>query len=315
MKVCFFGLGSIGKKHLRNLYKIAKEKKINLDVHAFRTGNNSLELKGLDKEIYSEELLEDDYDIIFVTNPTSKHFDTVKMMEDKTEHMFIEKPIFDTIDYEIEGIKFGDGVYYVAAPLRYTGLVKKLEKIIKKQEIYSIRAISSSYLPGWRPEKDYRKSYSAKKELGGGVSIDLIHEWDYLTYLFGFPDKIRNLQGKYSHLEIDSEDLSIYIAEYSDKLLELHLDYFGRETKREVELYTKEDVIIADFIKEEIRFKNGNNKVILSGQKDMYLKEMRYFFEMILEGKENYNSPAHAYNVLKLVKESEKNENINYNLW
>ncbi|WP_298654045.1 Gfo/Idh/MocA family oxidoreductase, partial [uncultured Proteiniphilum sp.] len=61
--------------------------------------------------------------------------------------------------------------------------------------------------PDWRPNTDYKKSYSAKKEEGGGVSIDLIHEWDYLIYLFGFPQEVYNLQGKFSHLDINSEDL------------------------------------------------------------------------------------------------------------
>ncbi|MBM7622975.1 Gfo/Idh/MocA family protein [Sporohalobacter salinus] len=316
MKVCFFGLGSIGKKHLKNLCKIAKEKDINLDVHAFRTRKNSLELKGLDKEIYSKKLLEEDYDIIFVTNPTFKHFETIKMMENKTKNMFIEKPIFDNINYDITDIKFENGIYYVAAPLRYTGIVDKLKEIIKDKNVYSIRSICSSYLPDWRPNQDYREVYSAKKELGGGVSIDLIHEWDYLTYLFGFPKRVVNFQGKYSHLEIDSEDLSIYIAEYEDKLLELHLDYFGIRSKREVEIYTKEGTIIGDFIKEEISFTSDEkDKINFLANEDMYIAEMRHFIEMVLDNKNNPNSPEHAYNVLKLIKESEKNESINNNLW
>ena len=52
-------------------------------------------------------------------------------------------------------------------------------------KVYSARAISSSYLPDWRPGQDYRTTYSAHKDMGGGVSIDLIHEWDYLSWLFG----------------------------------------------------------------------------------------------------------------------------------
>ena len=311
MKVCFFGLGSIGKRHVKNLYKIAKEKRIDLDVHAFRTSRNNLKLSGVDKELYSKEELASDYDIIFVTNPTSKHFETVKMMENKTENMFIEKPIFDKIGYNINDINFGDGVYYIAAPLRYTGVLNKLTNLLKNKNGYSVRAICSSYLPDWRPERDYRNVYSAKKELGGGVSIDLIHEWDYLISIFGFPNRVVNFQGNYSHLEIDTEDLSVYIGEYKDKLLELHLDYFGRESKREIEIYTKENTIIGDFINKKIMFTDGRETIDLSNSENMYVKEMRTFIEMILNTKENINPPNHAYNVLKLIKESENNECIN----
>ena len=46
----------------------------------------------------------------------------------------------------------------------------------------------SSYLPSWHPTEDYREMYSAKKELGGGVVMDSIHEIDLTHWLFGKPD-------------------------------------------------------------------------------------------------------------------------------
>ena len=84
---------------------------------------------------------------------------------------------------------------------------------------------------------DYRTVYSARKALGGGVTIDLIHEWDYLVELFGVPEKLYNFKGTYSELEIDSDDLSVYIAKYPTLLAEVHLDYFGRGYRRSIELF------------------------------------------------------------------------------
>jgi predicted dehydrogenase len=262
-----------------------------------------LGLKNLDREIFELDNVDTDYDIVFVTNPTSKHFETISYMIDKTEHMFIEKPIFEDLDYNLEKIDFGEGVYYIAAPLRYSSVIQKLKNIKNDYNIYSIRVISSSYLPDWRPERDYRDVYSAKKELGGGVSIDLIHEWDYLTYLFDFPEKVFNLQGQFSHLEIDSEDLSIYIAKYEDKLVELHLDYFGRETKREIELFTDKGLIKANFIDNSIALPDGTTLEL--DDNDMYKNEIYHFFNLINSKKNNSNSPEHAFKVLKLIKESE----------
>jgi len=303
MKICFFGLGSIGKKHLNNLSHILKEKKNEFEIHAYRTSNRLSGLKILDKEIFELDKVDTNYDIVFITNPTSRHFETIEYMSDKTKHMFIEKPIFEDINYNLEEINFGEGVYYIAAPLRYSSVIQKLKEIKNDYNIYSIRAIASSYLPDWRPKQDYREVYSAKKELGGGVSIDLIHEWDYLTYLFGFPKKIFNLQGQFSHLEIDSEDLSIYIAEYDDKLVELHLDYFARETKREIELFTDDGLIKADFVNNNIMLPGGNTLKLEDN--DMYKNEMYHFFDLIYNKKRNLNSPEHAFKVLKLIKESE----------
>lgn len=310
MKVCFFGLGSIGKRHLNNFYNFCKDKYINTEIHAFRNTNNLLDddiKKLLDKEIFIENDIEDDYDIVFINNPTSMHYDTIKFMSNKCRNMFIEKPIFDKVCYDLDELNLReDGVYYVASPLRFSNVVKYLKENIDIDKVFSIRAICSSYLPNWRPNVDYRKIYSSIKSKGGGVSIDLIHEWDYITYLFGFPKKVLNLQGKFSHLEIDSEDLSIYIASYRDKLVELHLDYFGKSTKREIEIYIEEGCIKGDFInnrisfdyKEDISFDSCNSNHI-------YEKEIEYFMDLVIHNKYEKSNLKHAYKVLKLIKECE----------
>lgn len=305
IKVCFFGLGSIGNRHLRNFIKVLSEIGINTEIHAFRTTNKEIdeELKSNIKVFITDDReLDNDYDIVFITNPTSFHYGTIKLMENKTKHMFIEKPVFDNTDYDIGKLRLNQkGMYYVARPLIHSNVIKELKKLIENENIYSVRAICSSYLPNWRPNVDYRNIYSSKKELGGGVSIDLVHEWDYLTYLFGFPIKIFNLQGKFSNLEIDSEDISIYIAEYKDKLIELHLDYFGRESRRNIEIMTENGNIVGDFIKKTINFTDGRKIIELNQQDDMYINEMTYFINKVIYGKKGENNIDRAYKVLKFA--------------
>lgn len=310
MKVCFFGLGSIGKRHLKNFTNICKNKKIDIEVHAFRSTNKELyeEIKNLvDKEIFIKDDLSTDYDIVFINNPTSMHYETIEFMKDKCKNMFIEKPIFDDIVYDLKKLDLTKGFYYVACPLRYSNVVEYLKENIDIDKVYSVRAICSSYLPNWRKNIDYRKTYSAIKSQGGGVSIDLIHEWDYLTYIFGFPNNVFNFQDKFSNLEIDSEDLSVYIAKYSDKLVELHLDYFGRTSKREVEIYTDLGCIKGDFINNKVIFDYDKEYVIFYNEDNnyMYEKEMEYFLDCVINKKYKNSNINNAYNVLKLIKECE----------
>lgn len=310
MKVCFFGLGSIGKRHLRNVTNICENKGMDIEVHAFRNTNNKLddEIKSLvDKEIFIKDDLCSDYDIIFINNPTSMHYETIEFMKDKCKNMFIEKPIFDNIVYDLKKLDLNEGFYYVACPLRYSNVVECLKDNIDIDKVYSVRAICSSYLPNWRKNTDYRKTYSAIKSQGGGVSIDLIHEWDYLTYIFGFPNNVFNFQGKFSDLEIDSEDLSVYIAKYNDKLVELHLDYFGRTSKREVEIYTDLGCIKGDFINNKVMFDYDKKDIIFYNEDNnyMYEKEMEYFLDCVINKKYKNSNINNAYNVLKLIKECE----------
>ena len=302
LKICFFGMGSIGKRHLKNLVKILKERKLDFEIDVIKRKKEvDEEVRFYIKSIYSiKDFIPTFYDIVFIVNDTSAHIETLNLMKNYSNNFFIEKPLSINISkINIDDCK-GKKIY-IACPMRYSNVIEYLKKEIDFSKVYSIRALCSSYLPDWRPTIDYRNNYSAKKELGGGVTLDLIHEWDYLTYLLGFPEKIFNLRKKVSHLEISSDDVSVYIAEYKDKLVELHLDYFGRVPTRKIELFLKEGTVIGDFIKNTVILEN-NKEVDLSDDVDDYIKEMNNFLDIIFKGKVNFNNLEYAYKVLKLIK-------------
>lgn len=308
-KIGIIGFGSIGTRHLKNIIRILQERNKLFMIDLIRSGK-SKEIDGeiaqhINKVFYSYDSTPSDYDVIFITNPTNLHFTTIKQFASKTKHMFIEKPIFDTTDVLIDEINLKkDSVYYVACPLRYSNVIQYLKHKIELKNVYCARVICSSYLPEWRINQDYRNTYSAHKEQGGGVSIDLIHEWDYIRYLFGNPEQILNIRGTFSNLEIDSDDLSIYIGKYSDKVVEVHLDYFGRKTIREIQLFTKDDTIVGDIVNSEIRYLKSGKIVSFKEQRDDYqCKEIEYFFN-IIEGKAvNDNDIPTAFKTLQIAKE------------
>ena len=301
IKICFFGMGSIGKKHLKNLVKLLNERKIEFEIDVVKRKKElNDDVKEYINNVYKiDEFIPSFYDIVFIVNDTSVHIETLNLMKDYSNNFFIEKPLSLNLNgFELKNYK--DKEIYIACPMRYSSVMDYLKKNIDFEKVYSVRAICSTYLPDWRPTVDYRNNYSAKKELGGGVTLDLIHEWDYLTYLLGFPQKIFNLNKKVSHLEISSDDLSIYIAEYNDKLVELHLDYFGRTPTRKVEFFLKEGTIVGDFIENNIILEN-KEKIILP-KEDIYVNEINNFLNIIFNKKDNFNDLEHAYKVLKLIK-------------
>lgn len=308
-KIAIVGLGSIGSRHLLNTSRILTEKKISYSIDLIRRNKSkdmSEELNQLiDNVYYAYEEVPNDYDVIFITNPTHLHYQTIKSYIPKTKNMFIEKPVFDDINLSIENLILKDnGIYYVACPLRYTDVIQYVKNEIDLSKIYSARVICSSYLPDWRPSVDYRNTYSAHIDEGGGVSIDLIHEWDYIQYLFGEPEKVHNLRGKFSNLEIDSDDLSLYIAKYENMMVEVHLDYFGRRTIREIQLFTDEDTIVADIANSEIRYLNsGKSLSFKESRNDFQRKEISHFFDVIEGKEENQNDIKTAMRTLKIAKE------------
>lgn len=303
LKVCFIGIGSIAKRHIANLQEICCDRKIKLNIDAVRKKGGNID--GIDNVYNYETPIPDDYDVIFITNPTVEHFQTIKRFHKNGKHFFIEKPVvgIDNIE-ELSRLRLKDDtVYYVACPLRYNAVIKYINDNISRDDIIAVRSIASSYLPDWRPDQDYRDNYSAHKNMGGGVDIDLVHEWDYLTFLFGFPKRVYSMAGKKSSLEIDSNDYAIYIAEYDKIITELHLDYFGKESRREVEIFTKDDVIIGDILRSKVRYLKSGKEIVFNEERNDYQKkELIHFFELITCPEKRGDDINRALKVLKLTQ-------------
>ena len=281
-KILFTGLGSIGQKHLNNVIKILKERKIDCQIDALRTKNEPF--KGIDNVYLNYSDVPCDYDIVFVTNPTTLHIEAIKNLSAKTKNFFIEKPIFEK-KYDCE---FSKGINYVACPLRFNSSIIELKEYIEKNKIYSFRAICSSYLPDWRKNSDYTKCYSAKSSMGGGVELDLIHEIDYIKWLFGPFDKVKRISAKKSNLQITSNDVAEYILENNSVIGSLHIDYFGRKTIRAIEVFGENETKVFDLLK--------------SDTSKMYYREMNYFFDLIEQKpKLYYNMPQEALKSVELA--------------
>lgn len=304
-KIAFCGLGSIGKRHLHNVVRYLQERGCAFQIDAIRSGMGAAlqeDVSGYLSHIYSyEEQIPTDYDIIFITNPTSMHGEYIKRYGNCTKSMFIEKPLVDDTDFDFAGLP-QELICYVACPLRYTKPLQYVKKYVDCSQAYSVRAICSTYLPHWHPDEDYRGSYSAHKSLGGGVSIDLIHEWDYLVWLFGRPDRVIGINRKVSELEIDSEDIAVYLGYTDERIYELHLDYFGKEEKRSLEVYLPTETITVDLRGGKIRFSSGK-EIDLQEERDEYqMREIAHFFDIIRGVCENDNDIDEAMSTLKIAK-------------
>lgn len=135
---------------------------------------------------FSAPAQEAQFDAAFITNPTSLHYDTLCALRGKAGALFIEKPIFDAPGKDLGAcLAPSPRKAYVAAPMRWCGVMLALKRLLPQLRPYSARVICSSYLPEWRPGVDSRTVYSAHRAMGGGVAVDLIHEWDYMAELFG----------------------------------------------------------------------------------------------------------------------------------
>ena len=92
MKICFVGLGSIAKRHIKNIKSMYGDVMIDILRHSASGSANSDDAQ-YGNCVYSEEELADRYDAIFITNPTTMHIDSLYRLIDRSDSFFIEKPL------------------------------------------------------------------------------------------------------------------------------------------------------------------------------------------------------------------------------
>ena len=310
LKILFFGLGSIGKKHARIILD-----DFDFELYSYRTRKgqekNSLNIEEFDNlnDVFSIKP-----DIAFITNPTNLHVKTALKCAERNINLFIEKPISHNLDFtdELEKeIKKRNLFSYVAYNLRFHPIIEKMKEIISEEESMEFKVRCSSYLPDWRPNQDYSKSYSAKKEMGGGVTLDLSHEFDYITYLFGEMKKLEGYCDKISNLKIDSEDiLEADITCESTVKGNIHLDYFTKKPERTIQVKFSDKTIIADLIKNTIKtIENNQEKTdhIKCKTDETYKKQLQYFFEKHREKNTNMmNNYSESLKTFKKIIEFKK---------
>ena len=310
LTLVFFGLGSIGSRLARLIGD-----NFDYDIYAFRSNKNSPNDLGID-EIYEKSEIEHlSPDVAFITNPTSLHMDTAIQSASMGMHLFIEKPLSDSLDRLDSLIKIvrKNRVFtYVACNLRFDPIIQYLKRTVDVNQVFYSRVVCSSYLPDWRSNQDFRASYSAKKGFGGGVILDLIHEPDYCRWLFGNIRKIEGNAGKCSHLEIETEDYADMTLYHSSGFISnIHVDYFGRRGKRMIEIFGDNIYIEADIIGREVRTLTGTSADTLkfdSIDTDYtYVQELAYFFQCLQEQKNPMNHIVEHVTVLKPVLDFKMN--------
>lgn len=268
MKVLIIGFGSIGKRHYDVLSQLSEVQ--NIDLVTKQNIENKICYKKL--EVVNNI---NQYDYFVIASETNKHFEQLKFLEQnvKNKLFFCEKPLFESKKYlEIKNNKL-----FIGYVLRFHPLLEKLKEFVKNEKILLVNAKCGQYLPSWRPNTDYKNCYSAKKEEGGGVLLDLSHELDYVQWLCGKINEIKSYQVKISDLEISSDDLTMLLGKTNqDILVNISIDYISKITHRKLLVETFEHTYELDFISNKLIKKDKN------GLEEIYSfsnLERNYMFE------------------------------------
>lgn len=242
MKFLIAGLGSIGRRHFRNLIALGEK-----DIVLLRTRKATLpddELMGYAVETdFAEALKKHEPDAVIVANPTAMHLDIAIPAAQAGCHILLEKPVshsLDRLDVLQNAAQKSGSKILVGFQFRYHPTLNKARELIQSNafgRILTVHAHWGEYLPQWHPWEDYRQSYAARADLGGGVVVTLTHPLDYLRYLLGDVESLWSFNGHISPLEIDVEDVAeIGLKFASGAVGGVHVNYFQRPPVHRLEI-------------------------------------------------------------------------------
>lgn len=301
MKILIIGLGSIARKHITALDLL------NIEAHyyALRNSRSSNSEESNITDIFDFAEIPDDIDFIIISNPTSKHAETVSQCLVLEKPLFIEKPVFDSMDFPEEilsTIKDKDIITYVAFNMRYHPAIAFLREEIMNNRPIEYNSYCGSYLPDWRPGQDYRTSYSSNPELGGGVHLDIIHEIDFCRYILGDPISSQMYKSKKSKLDIDSSDIAHYILDFSNTSAFITLNYYRCDLRRDIECVWADKTWFIDLVENKI-LDQDNNVIYSEGYDimDTYVSQMKNYIDCLNTGRIIENDIFEGIKTLRLA--------------
>ncbi len=246
MNVTVIGYGSIGRRHSRILNKLGCKMSI---VSHQRVDSYPVYFT------IKDAIQTENPDYIVIATPTNEHYKVLQEIRTAgyTGRILIEKPIFKEFtslpESKLQNV-------FTGYNLRFHPVIMRMKESIQYETIVSAIVYAGQYLPEWRNE-DYRKSYSSKRNMGGGVLRDLSHELDYTTWILGPWKELAAIGGHYSNLEIDSDDVfSILMTTDKCKVINIQINYLDRTHQRGFIINTKNHTYSGDLVRNTIRIDN-----------------------------------------------------------
>lgn len=291
IEILVIGSGNIAIRHIRNIKNIFPNKIIyvlkrtNIKLDKFFNSKYIVVIRSL-KDITSMN----NKSIALICSPASNHSDDIKATLRKGFNIFIEKPLMtnhDRISSLVNTVSKTNKITHIGYNMRFTDRIDFIKKKLftnKTSNIESVHINVSTDFRKWRKNKNYEKTVSFSKALGGGVINELSHEVDYMIYLFGKPKSVKVYKMDQHKLKSDVELNIKAIFKYHNNLnINFCANMLSSVNERKCIISTKNKNIIINHLANQIKISGKKNSIIQfkDSVNDSYMKEIKYIFKCI----------------------------------
>lgn len=315
LQIAVVGCGSIGQRHLANLASIEEGLRLLAVDPQPERRESAASLADADPLVGIEEALSRRPDAIVVATPTHLHVEAIEKGLAAGCHLFVEKPLAarsEGVRALLEEADRKNLLVMVGYNLRFHPGVQALCSLVRSGEIGQViwvRAEYGWYLPNWRPARDYRQTYSARRDQGGGVLLDVSHEIDLLRYLLGEATQVQCVTGNTGTLGIDVEEVAAVTCGFAGGVLgEAHLDFLQRAYCRTCKVVGTEGTAVWDYTGEKLSVFDAKRGAWTQQAWEefepaqAYVDEMREFVSALRQQREPRPSGWEGLRTLMLVE-------------
>lgn len=289
--ILVIGAGSIGERHIRNLWSLGYQHILvyrqrnlpfrdigNAQVQVITNWNDVLVLKPF---------------AAIICTPTAQHLQQTLDCINSGMHVLVEKPLaHEAIDAAkiITAIKTNNVLVQVAYMMRYHPLLQKVKSFVEQKEygnLINIQTYWGEYLPAWHPWEDYRTSYAAKKESGGGAALTLSHDIDVANWIANSPvSRFASFPNYHTALEVNTNAaFDLNMAYQNNVTAHVHVNYCQPVAQRWYKFIFDNAVIDIDFFKSSISISTQNNTeqntIDSFDRNDLFIAQAKDFFQRI----------------------------------
>ncbi|WP_293937408.1 Gfo/Idh/MocA family protein [Sphingobacterium sp. UBA5996] len=329
-KILVIGLGSMGKRRVRNLQALGYKNVYGFDLRSDRR-LEAQQKYGIDVYDDFDLALKESIAAFIISVPPDLHHIYMKRAVELGIPAFIEASVVDTdMEFLIEKAKDKSVLLAPSCTLHFHPAIKKITQIVSSRELGSISNIlyhSGQYLPDWHSYEPVSEYYVSKKETGGGREI-VPFELTWITMLFGFPTRIVGLYKKTINIEgaANIDDTYNLLMDYENMIFNLSVDVVSRYATRRlvingsdkqlywnwddnlIKIYDPVSNVWEEIAYETLSAESGYNKNITE---QMYIDEMDMFTNAAFNAKSYPNSLEHDHKVLKVLYAVENSDDKN----
>lgn len=326
MKFLIIGLGSMGKRRIRNLKALNIEHIAGFDLRADRC-DEAAKLYGIKTFTDFDQAIKQSNPTIFIISTSPEHHMHYAFYAYQHNiHCFIEASVVEENKIlELHQLTIDSKQLFApSCTMRYYAGPRKVEELIKNKAIGDILNINyhvGQYLPDWHPWEDINDYYVSKEKTGGCREI-VPFELTWLDPIFGKAEPLALVKRKLSDMPAPIDDIYHCLLRYQDNILaNLTIEVLSRPCAvREMIIIGSEGQIVFSGYENAVRYihftekewhifplATGTIEKSYINPEEPYINELNDFIQAVDKNDKTLfpNSLLADYGVLKTLTELE----------